>query len=249
MSQIRFTCQSLVGTDKKGIIPMDANGYYDMVIGGMNILNSAGQYYDYQSAKSLFENSSSFMRRVQRGALRGECGHPRQFPGQSMDSYMSRILDIDESNVCVHYSEVYLDFDHFKNPDGSAVVAIRAKLRPSGPKAQFLKDAIDNPKENVCFSIRSFTENNYYKGRINKTLKTIVTFDYVNEPGIHIAEKYKAPNLESLVDLAVSQEQLTVVFECRQTLHLGNESAILTKQELFDAFGWVEKPQSRLRQW
>ena len=91
MSNIRFSCTSLAGTQKQGIIPKDANGYYDMVIGGLDILNSAGEYYDHAGAKELFQESSSFMRRVKRGALRGEVGHPRREHGQSIDS-MCRVF-------------------------------------------------------------------------------------------------------------------------------------------------------------
>lgn len=249
MNNIRFTCSSLAGTQKKGILPKGEDGYYDMVIGGLNLYNSAGEYYEYSGAKELFQSSSSFMRRVKRGALRGEVGHPRREAGQSIDSYMSRILDIDEKNVCVHFSEIYLDFENFKNPDGSKIVAIMAKLTPSGPKADFLNKSIQNPKENVCFSIRSFTENSRAMGRVNKVLKTIVTFDYVNEPGISIAEKYKAPALESISDVLITQEQIEKAVKQRDTLQLGQESAVMTREELFKSFGWVDNPKSRFTQW
>ena len=249
MQTVRFTCTSLTGTGKEGVIRPDENGYYDMVIGGLNMLNSAGEYYEYEGAKELFNQSSSFMRRVKRGALRGEVGHPRREPGQSIDSFMNRVLDIDEKNVCVHYSEIYLDVENFKNKDGSKIVAIRAKLTPSGPKGDFLKAAIENPKENVCFSIRSFTENTYHRGQVNKVLKTIITFDYVNEPGIHIAEKYKSPSLESMVDTVVTKPQMEKALDTRQILTLGQESAPISKEELFKAFGWKEEKTSKFMNW
>ena len=249
MNNIHFTCSSLAGTQKKGILNKDDNGYYDMVIGGLDILNSAGEYYEYQGAKELFQQSSSFMRRVKRGALRGEVGHPRREMGQSIESYMNRILDIDEKNVCVHFSDIYLDFENFKNPNGTKIIAIRAKLRPSGAKGDFLQQQLDNSKENVCFSIRSFTENTYRGGRTNKVIKTIVTFDYVNEPGIHIAEKYKSPSLESLTDVVVSQPQMEKALDQRKVLQLGQESAVLTRKELFDAFGWVDTREPRFMKW
>lgn len=245
---IKFTCASLQ-PGKKGVVAKDDTGYYDMVIGGMNILNSKGEYYEYEAAKSLFENSSAFMRRVKRGALRGEVGHPRKQVGESVDAFLNRVLDICEPNVCVHYSEVYLDFENFKNPDGSKIVAIRAKLRPAGPKAQFLQEAIDNPKENVCFSIRSFTDNSYSHGRVNKVLKNIITFDYVNEPGIHIAEKYKSPSLEAVEETVFSKEQFDSAMDLRQVLHLSTESTILTKDELYASFGWTETPTNRYTSW
>ena len=249
MSNIRFSCTSLSGTQKQGIIPKDANGYYDMVIGGLDILNSAGEYYDHAGAKELFQESSSFMRRVKRGALRGEVGHPRREHGQSIDSYVSRILDIDEKNVCVHFSEIYLDFESFKNPDGTKIVAIRAKLAPSGPNAEFLTQSLENKQENVCFSIRSFTENTFKRGRTIKSIKTIVTFDYVNEPGIHIAEKYKAPSLESFDDLSVSRPQMEKALDARQVLNLSQESTTLTRKELFESFGWQDTNAPRVITW
>ena len=74
---------------------------------------------------------------------------------------------------------------------------------------KFYRDGLGfkNPKENVCFSIRSFTDNSYSHGRVNKVLKNIITFDYVNEPGIHIAEKYKSPSLEAVEETVFSKEQ------------------------------------------
>lgn len=249
MNNIRFTCSSLAGTQKKGIIPKGADGYYDMVIGGLNLFNSAGEYYEYAGAKELFQSSSSFMRRVKRGALRGEVGHPRRDPGQSIDSYMSRILDIDEKNVCVHFAEIYLDFENFKNADGSKIIAIMSRLSPSGPKADFLDKSINNPNENVCFSIRSFTENTRSMGRMNKVLKTIVTFDYVNEPGISIAEKYKSPSLESFKDILVTQDQMEKAVKQREHVQLGQESAVMTREELFKSFGWQDSQPTRFTQW
>ena len=68
---IRFSCTSLQGTNKKGILTKDEHGYYSQPIGGLNVMNSAGMYYTYQGAKNLFEESSAFMRRVRRGALHG----------------------------------------------------------------------------------------------------------------------------------------------------------------------------------
>jgi hypothetical protein len=137
MEDIKFTCSSLTGTNKKGTISKDKDGYYDMVIGGLNILNSAGEYYEYNGAKELFKSSSSFYRRIKRGVLRGEVGHPRRQPYQSLDDYMARILDIDEKNVCVHFAEVYLDFENFSNPDGTKAIAIRSKLAPDGLSKKF----------------------------------------------------------------------------------------------------------------
>lgn len=236
MSMIKFTCTQL-NNSKKGILKPDQDGYYTMPVGGLNVFNSAGHYYTASGAKALFESSSQLMRRVKRGALRGEVGHPKQESNQSEDDYLLRILTIDERNVCAHFSELSLDFDNYKNNDGSPMVAIIAKVRPSGVKSEALKDAFDNPKENVCFSIRAFTSDNYKNGRLERTLKSVITFDWVNESGIHIAEKYKSTALESLQELHVTRSQLERTLKDTHN-RVALENAVLTPQELFSSLGW-----------
>lgn len=174
---IKFSCTALNGTNKAGVIPKDADNYYTMVVGGLNIFNSAGQWYSYDGAKALFESSSQFQRRVSRGCLFGERGHPRREPGMSFDDYVQRILEIRETNICVHFKEIFLDFNSMKDVNGKAVVAIMAKLTPSGPGGAALQKSLDNKNENVCFSIRSFTKDYYDRGIEVRDLKNIVTFD------------------------------------------------------------------------
>jgi len=236
MSSVRFACTALAGTNKVGSLPVDKDGYVDMVIGGLNMFNSAGQWYAYEGAKELFESSSQFMRRIKRGALRGEVGHPKQ-EGMTFDEYVARILDIREDNTCVHFKEVYLDFNRMKDASGRPVIAIMGKLAPSGPKGDFLAKQLANKNENVCFSIRSFTKDFYNKGVYTRELKNIVTFDYVNEPGISIAEKYKAPSLESYSDTPVTRGQIERAIKTSDH-GIGNESALMTAGDLFTSLGW-----------
>lgn len=237
MSLIKFTCTSLEATNKKGVLPPDENGYRELPIGGLNILNSAGQWYDFNGAKELFESSSQLMRRVKRGALRGEVGHPQKQHGQSDDDYMMRILTIDERNVCAHFAEIYLNFDDFKGVDGKPIIAIMGKVAPSGPFANMLERALNNPKENVCFSIRSFTQDTYRNNRYERVLKNVITFDYVNEPGIHIAEKFKSPALESRFEKVVTENQMKrAITNCSS--NIATESIALSPSELFSSLGW-----------
>lgn len=243
MNNIRFTCASLARTNKTGILTPDKDGYYDQPIGGMSIFNSAGHFYTAEpAALRLFENSSAFMRRVKRGALRGEVDHPEWVKGMSESEYAARMMTIDPRNVCVHFSEIYLDFKNFKNADGTPIVAIRGKFKPSGVHGDMLQKQIDNGKENVCFSIRAFTMDSHQRGIRMRTLEEIVTFDYVNEPGIAIAEKYKSPVLESYVEKVFSQDTISKAFE-RQVLNFGKESVTLDKKEMFASLGWVDQNQ------
>jgi hypothetical protein len=218
MSTVKFQATRLVGTGKRGILTPDENGYYTMPVGGLNTFNSAGKYYLLKGCEELFKSSSIFMRRVANGCVKGEVGHPKKTAGMSDDEYVNRILTIDEQNVCCHFKEIWLDENYgknhpeFKNPD---LVAVMAKVKPSGPKGDFLKKSFDNPDENVCFSIRSFTKDFYQRGTTYRVLDTIATFDYVNEGGIYNASKWSSPGLEhinpgleSLEEATVTQSQL-----------------------------------------
>jgi hypothetical protein len=235
---VRFTCTSLVNTQKRGVVPADADGYYDLVIGGLNMLNSAGMYYEYDSVKDLFEQSSAFMRRVARGALRSEVGHPEPLPGEKEEEFLNRYISINPRNVCAHIAEVYLDFDNFKDAAGRPIVAIMGKVTPSGVHAEMLRKQLENGRENVCFSIRSFTYD-YPVGRvIHRVLKNIITFDYVNEPGIHIAEKFKAPALESHYEKVITPKKLQRALLAKDRSVMGAESMTMSAEELFESLGW-----------
>jgi hypothetical protein len=235
MSTIRFTETKLSSTGKQGIIKPDADGYYDIVIGGLNVLNSAGEYYVYNGAKELFEQSSTFMRRVKNGCLRGELGHPKLAPGMSTDDFIQRILRIEETNTCVHYADIVLDTDYGKNNpkfNNPYLVAVIGKIKPSGPKATALESAINNPKENVCFSIRALTKDTYSNGRNNRMLVQIVTWDHVIEPGISIANKWDSNALESLSEVPVTMQQLETIAETTDMTGVAFESCAMAKETL-----------------
>lgn len=240
-NQVFFTCTSLVGTNKAGILVPDSNGYYEIVVGALNVFNSAGQYYVYEQAKNLFEKSSQLMRRVSRGVLRGEYGHPKKLPGMSNEDFARRILTIDEASTCCHHKDIWLDFDRIKDSNGKPVIAIMSKVCPSGPNGPALEKQLKNCNENACFSIRSFTDDYWDRGVYVRVLKTIVTWDYVNEPGICHAEKYKSPSLESfnISDEGMQFSRGEIERSVRNNGgQVGNESAIMTVDDLFRNMNW-----------
>lgn len=239
LNNVTFTCTRLNGTNKVGELKKNANGYYLMVVGALNMFNSAGMYYRADAAKHFFEESSSFMRRVQRGALRAEYGHPRRDPGMSMQAYYARLLSIYEDKECAHFASVSLDFENFKDDQGRPIVAILAEVTPSGPLGHVLEKKLQNPMENVCFSIRSFTDDKMERGIINRYIKQIVTFDYVNEPGMSVAEKFNSPALEGLEDTVFTRGQVEAASsQIIETAGVGMESAQMNVHELMHAFGW-----------
>lgn len=243
MQQVQFSCTALNGTGKQGKLPKDADGYYTMPIGALNVFNSNGQFYPYEAAKELFTDSSSLMRRVSTGCLKGEMGHPKPAVGQSMDSFTNRVMMVEETRVCSHFAQIWLDFNSVKDELGKPVVAIMAKVAPSGPLGASLERSLENVKEDVCFSIRAFTEDISVAGIKHRMLRQIVTFDHVVEPGISVARKYKSPVLESRENICITKEDLV-----KATTVTGDgmamESSKQLTNDLLSILGWnrLEKP-------
>lgn len=241
MTNAVYTATKLA-VGKKGLLPPDANGYYTMPVGALNVFNSVGQYYTLDGAKHLFDESSIFQRRIANGCLKGELGHPKRGENMSMDDYMTRILTIEETNVCCHFRKIWLDYDfgkknpQFKNPN---MIAIMAEVKPSGPKGQSLKESFDNPDENVCFSIRSLTRDYYQRGQCMRVLQQIVGFDAVTEPGLALATMWSAPALESMVETVVTKRDVQSVVDhvpalvgMESTLEMANEALAVFSDNL-----------------
>lgn len=247
LNSVSFTCTAMNGLNKVGLIKPDSDGYYRVVLGALNVYNSSGEYYAYEGAKHLFERSSSLMRRVARGALRSENGHPKWLPGMSEDEYARRIMQIYEERVCAHIRQVDLVFDKYKDDKGRRIIGIEGLVRPDGELGYVLENALKNPHHNVAFSIRSFTENIRSYTGVTKILKSIITWDLVTEPGIPIAEKYYSPSLESLTEKKFSRNTLERAYYSKDTNtnSPSMESVKMNAAELFHSLGWVNSDESQ----
>lgn len=198
---IKFSSEILINKGKAGTISPDQDGYYDLIVGGLNCFNSCGEYYTISdSVRNLFSSSSTFMRKIKSGKLYGELEHPDFKQGMSKDDYIRRIYHVDGGRHICHFKDVWLDENFGRNnPEygNPNLVAIMAKVIPYGVYEKILKDSLTNKFINPCFSIRSITNNYYHKGKLIKELDDIVTFDFVSEGGIAIAAKWDSPSLES----------------------------------------------------
>lgn len=246
---ISFSCTAMP-QDKKGVLPIDENGYRTVVIGGLNVFNSAGHYYTYEGAKKLFESSSSFMRRVNAGVLHGELGHPKPLPGMDEDEYCERILTIEETNIACHYKEIWIDMESVRDNRGRPVIAILAKVKGAGPHAKVTEDSLSNPAVNTCFSIRSFTQDTFVSGVKHREIRQIVTFDLVMESGIDFARKYNAPGLEGreLHRVNVDPARLRRVVTSERFSRVGMESNRRFGLDTLEALG-VSLDPSALPRW
>lgn len=219
-----YVCTALAGTNKAGVLKPDRDGYYTVVLGALDVYNSAGAFYPWESAKQVFKDSSSLMRRIANGACRAEYGHPKRLPGMSMRDFIERILQIYEENVCAHIRKVWVTYDQVKDKNGRPVIAVLGEVLPCGPRGEALRASLENPSENVCFSVRSLTDDVRIGGVIHKNIRTIVTWDYVNEPGIAVANKFSAPSLENLDEMAVTAANLGSIRDYQESSGVSMES-------------------------
>lgn len=242
LNQIMFTCTALKGTGKKGKLTPDANGYYDVPLGALNVFNSGQEYYPYEESKQLFEKSGLLMRRVEKGVLRGELGHPKKLPGMSMEQFMNRCAHIYEQSWCFHLSKVWLDHESMKDASGKPIVGIMGKAKGCGPFKTTFDESIENNMENTCFSVRSFTDDYVRGGMVQKVIKEICTWDLVNEPGIAVANKYSAPTLES-ESVIIQKSELDRAFNGNGS-GLGMESGALDISNLYKLMNW-QQPEAK----
>lgn len=194
---LHIGCTALKGTNKVGKLACDADGYYRVVLGALEYPNKVGAVYSLQAARKLIEEeSSSLMRQIKAGNLRGECEHPKPDLNRPMSEYLARIMRVETANVSHHIRNVWIDANAV-DAQGKSFIAIYGDVKPTGPMGSFLKEILDDKNQNCSFSIRSITNDEVKNGRIVKHLTRIVTWDWVNDPGLDKASKYHAMGLES----------------------------------------------------
>lgn len=252
---IKFSSEILLNKGKTGLLSPDADGYYELIIGGINCFNSCGEYYAMaKSVEDLFKSSSTFMRKVKSGKLYGELEHPEFTQGMDKDSFIRRIYHIDGRNVICQFKDIWLDLDfgkkhpEYNNPD---LIAIMAKVIPHGVHEKILRDSLTNKFINPCFSIRSITNNYYHKGTMIKEIDDIITFDYVSEGGIAIANKWDSPALESrdsflkpiMKDIILTKEKLLKIYnDIPDTVSVESN----TRNDIMNTVNIIEKNNKKL---
>lgn len=236
-SRLMYTCTALAGTNKTGSIKADSDGYYEVVLGAVNVYNNQNQFYNADPVKKILDESSHFMRRVKNGVLHGECGHPKLLPGMSSNEFVRRVMQVYETNISHHIGDVWLDGDHVKDDKGNKVIATMGRIKPTGPMSTGLAEALENKKQNVCFSIRSLTNDLMDRsGKYVKNITQIVTWDWVMEPGIQVANKFSFPSLEQM---QVTRQMLEDIIQETEKLGIGFESGGFDAKALMREMGWT----------
>lgn len=192
MSTVQFECTRLQGTGKTGKLTPDSDGYYEVILGAYGVNNSAGMFYDQNSAMKLFTPDSPLIRRLEKGVLYAELGHPSP-AGFKSHEFLARVHEIKEDRLAAHIKSIRLDPD-FKDRNGKKMCAVIGKVKPCAPHGQVVKEALEEGSRNAYFSVRSITRDDTMRGI--KYTEKIINWDFVIEGGIHVAEKYLSPSLE-----------------------------------------------------
>jgi len=181
-------------------IKPDEDGYYRVTLGAFNVMNSAGMVYSFKGVPEFLKDATNtFNKRLLAGRLRSEADHPPKVPGMTEEQFIMRNLAIPMKTVCAHIKELIVtETNKSENIPGIGnIVLIEGLVKPSGPFSSGLKDSLDNPNEDTCFSIRCFTKDVPTGLHVVKYVKQLVTWDWVGEPGIKYASKLGKPAVES----------------------------------------------------
>ena len=202
MGGVSFVSTALLGTNKVGDLKPDSDGYYEVVLGGFETANMHGHYYNFEhKTKALFEESSQFMRQIKNGNLFGEYGHPKRKPAESIMEFLRRCILVDEKNQCMHIRKVSINERDVKDKSGKAIVAVIGEIKPMGPYGGSLKEILNTRSANCCFSVRAQTDDSDLpNGKELRSVKQIITWDYVGDPGVATSTKFNSPKLESFYD-------------------------------------------------
>ena len=189
------------------------DGWYHVILGGFNILNKDNIYYDLEGVQSMLEDPNHLIcQRLKAGSLYGEMGHPIITPGMTGDQIISNNLKISDervSHVIRKLEFIPVDNKQKMNPFNSTIYVVTAWIKPTGPCGHLLKESLDDPYQNTSFSIRSLVRNELgTNGYTVRKMLVLITWDWVREPGIRIADKnnavsFKGKNFNNGKDLEV----------------------------------------------
>lgn len=240
-NNVVLECTALKGTDKKGLLTPDQTGYFTVILGAYDLESSAGKFYTASSARRFFEPGGILDRKIKKGVLYGEIGHPTTdgffLPNGrvNMPAYIQRLRCIREDRAAFHIRRVYLE--ERTSQDGKRYFAVVGEIRPQGPYAQTVLDALTNPNCDAHFSVRSLAKDDPFSSRRDTT--ELVTWDFVLEGGMEPAKKYGSPGLESFTEMVVESNHLweTLLLE-EESEKLGIEHLGSDLRDVLESCGW-----------
>lgn len=186
----------------RGLLAPDEDGYWWVNAGAYGVCNESGVYYSEKDVQKLFENDSILKRRMQKKVVRAELGHPVWAPGMTEEMYTTRMQQIYEDRYCGHIRDAKL----VKNKDGRSYIT-KINITPFGHYKSSLLDALTTKDANCFFSVRSLSNRQIINGVLIKYVYYVITWDFVTEGGMRIANSLDTNNLdlESMTSSEISR--------------------------------------------
>lgn len=213
-NDLRYSSISLESELNK-TLEKDASGYYKICLGAINSFNKKGEFYLADGFEDILTNPSSPLAiKLKEKNLVGEANHPAIKSNMSKQDFMERVLRIELNNTSHHIKSVFTQPTNISCgiPGKGNIIAVMGWVKPIGHLGKTLQDALDNPEQNVCFSVRSFTNDERIGGVTYKKFATIVTWDWVVSPGIKVANKLDTFGMESFNDITMDLETINNVY-------------------------------------
>lgn len=199
MERLAYFGSDVLNVKQASKLETDTKGYRRVVLSAFDYDsrgNGAAFYKFTEELKRLFHASSTLMLRCKERNMYGEWGHPTMKPGEKIESFIARFQNVNEKHVSHHIRDIELV--DAKDEYGRPVVLAMGWVKPFGPYASCLEQALCNDEQNCSFSIRSASkryQRTSPEGRIRteKEIYVIFGWDYVNMPGVDLCTKYKTP--------------------------------------------------------
>jgi len=183
----------------KDAIIVDENGYYKILAGAFNTYNRQGVFYRIKQPDTLLLQKTILNRRITEGTLISEDEHP-DYKGLNNKEIVARTIKLDTSRKCGHIKAVeFIDTGKCEPGwDGYNITIVYIWFKPSGPFGPSLKEALDNPDENVYFSVRSLVREKFVGRTKVRDVIDVSTWDHVYEGGIAKASQWNAVGIEEI---------------------------------------------------
>lgn len=167
--------------------------WYKVNLGAVNAFNAHGALYLEEGIRELLYNPESRLaQKIENGYLFGEMEHPVLPPNLTSEQAFARVSYLNPERKSHHIKSIELINTGVPVGKGFSgnVLQIVGWVMPMGPYGPLLKEQLDNPEVNTAFSIRCFSQTTRVGHTEVRKIQSIVTFDWVTEPGIPTANKF-----------------------------------------------------------
>jgi hypothetical protein len=189
----------------KRTVIKDENGYYRVTLGAFNTFNRSGIYYRVPDVNKILGPGSIVHRRINDGVLFAEYLHPDiSVYGGDKVKIANRTIQLDATRKIAHIKRIEVEDTGRKEPGFPYnILIIHGWVKPEGPYKDILQEQLDNPDENVFFSVRSLVDQKKIGNITVRDVLVVSTWDYVIEGGIKIANQWNAAGLESAMAIDI----------------------------------------------